>query len=65
MTNTSAEGQGDLLASQENRGRAKSQIPVQGLDHSVLYAFYLLLTKKTIFPQVLIPSDIAGFAAQL
>lgn len=64
MRNTSAEGWDDLLTSQANCGRAKSQIPVQGLNHSLFCAFYFLLTKKTVFPWISIPSDTAGFAAQ-
>lgn len=52
------------LASQEKRGRAKSQIPIQGFNHSLFCVFYFLLTKKTVFPQILIPSDAVGFVAQ-
>lgn len=64
MRNSSAEGWDNLLASSENHSRAKSQIPIQGPNHRLFCAFYFLLTKKTVFSWISIPSDTAGFAAQ-
>lgn len=52
------------LTSQENCSRAKSQIPLQGLNLSLFCAFCLVLTKKTVFPWISVLSDTAGFAAQ-
>lgn len=61
--NTTTEGRDNLLASQENCSRAKSQIPLEGLNHSLFCAFYFVLTKKTVFPWISICSSTAGFAA--